>query len=198
MYRCSITSDLLNIANQYNLWNVIWSYLAGGKFPEKRAWKCIVKEKVHQCQEDVWKTGLLCKEAHRFARIQPTLYPNYIYYTVKRNMKQKQKLLSLVSLLSARISEGSTLCLHCNTEYIDCTDHILNSCRALNNIRNMLWDTIVDVFNVEAEVNLFSRDDDDIVDILLGKDWSYLNNVSDKDLFLCTISTFIHKMVDTF
>ncbi len=40
----SITSDLMNIVNEYGLQEYVHRYLYGGQFPEKRPWKYIVQE----------------------------------------------------------------------------------------------------------------------------------------------------------
>ena len=36
-----------------------------------------------------------------------------------------------------------------------------------------MWETLLDDLGVEAEVNLFQREDNDIVDIFLGKKWAF-------------------------
>ena len=48
-------------------------------------------------------------------------------------------------------------------------------CENLVDERNELWDRSLDTFGVSAEVDLFNRDDDDILEILLGKTWTFIN-----------------------
>ena len=49
---------------------------------------------------------------------------------------------------------------------------------------------------MEAEVNLFQREDDDILDIFLGKKWGFLINEDQKVKFSMTIANTIKKYVD--
>ena len=40
-------------------------------------------------------------------------------------------------------------------------------------IRTSMWETLLDDLGVEAEVNLFQREDDDILDTFLGNKWGF-------------------------
>ena len=48
---------------------------------------------------------------------------------------------------------------------------------------------------MEAEVNLFQREDDDILDIFLGKKWGLLINEDQKVKFSMTIANTIKNML---
>ena len=56
-------------------------------------------------------------------------------------------------------------------------------------------ETLLDDLGVEAEVNLFQREDDDILDIFLGKKWGFLINEDQKVKFSMTIANTITNML---
>ena len=49
-------------------------------------------------------------------------------------------------------------------------------CTELNDVRNEMWDGMLNVLGVELFVDLWSKPDLDILDILLGGHWPPLRN----------------------
>ena len=58
-----------------------------------------------------------------------------------------------------------------------------------------MWEILLDDLGVEAEVNLFQREDDDILDIFLGKKWGFLINEDQKVNFSMTFANTIKNML---
>ena len=191
-----ITADLFGVLYNYGLYDFVLSYLAGGSFPDKQAWKGIVVERVYNVETEQWKQGLVMKGAHRFGRIQPDLKPNYIYDIMKNNLIHRKPLMLLVKQIS--LPENHHLVITCNlcaklTPDIPC--HILMECTDLIDLRTSMWETLLDDLGVEAEVNLFQREDNDILDIFLGKKWGFLTNEDQKVKFSMTIANTIKNML---
>ena len=184
-----ITADLFVVLYNYGLYDFVLSYLAGGSFLINRLWKSIVVERVYIVETEQWKQGLVMKGAHRFGRILPDLKPSYIYDIMKNNLIHRKPLMLLVK----QISLPENLVITCNlctkfTPYIPY--HILMECTYLIVIRTYMWETLLDDLGVEAEVNLFQREGDDILDIFLGKKWGSLINEDKKVKFSMTIAKY--------
>jgi hypothetical protein len=72
-------------------------------------------------------------------------------------------------------------------------EHILIRCEQLLEERNDLWENIVNVLGVKAEVELFCKEDEDIMRIMLGKEWQYLNK-DQYDQFTCIVARAVTQL----
>ena len=50
---------LYNTLHYYGLYDFVLSYLSGGSFPDKQAWKSIVVERVYNVETEQWEHGLV-------------------------------------------------------------------------------------------------------------------------------------------
>ncbi len=85
-------------------------------------------------------------------------------------------------------------CNLCNKPFNDYIEHIFCRCGKLNDKRNGLWDDILNIFGVEMEVDLFQRDDDESICIMLGMTWNTIIP-EQRDLFVCTVAKWINVMI---
>jgi hypothetical protein len=169
--------------------------------PSKLAWKSLIRGSLQDVEQRKWSEMLSVKQANRYHNIQPYLTKNIIYDTTERNIHMRSHLQLLIKILS--VPENYYLpmmCELCNRVVTDSVEHIFMRCEQLVDQRNALWDGLLDSFGVSAEVDLFNREDGDILEILLGKKWSYLeyDNTSDIDnLFMHvagSMNNFIRSM----
>jgi endonuclease/exonuclease/phosphatase family metal-dependent hydrolase len=192
--RC-ITADLINVSKNYGLYSYVLSYLSGGSFPDKRVWRNIVSESVCNAETEQWNQGLVEKGAYRFMRIQPDLEPNYIYGIMKHHLMSRTELMLLVKQLALpEIHHMAITCNLCGKIMPDIPLHMIMECTELIDIRTSMWDNILDNLGVEAEVDLFQREDWDILDIFLGRKWGFLQNREDHVQFTLTIANSVKKM----
>ena len=172
----SITYDLISTLREYQLAEYIVDYVTDDSIPCKLAWKSLICDSLGSIEQQKWSRGLSLKTANRFHRIQPQLQTNVIYEIMGRNIQLRSSLQILIKVLS--VPENfylPMLCELCNTTVTDSVEHLFMRCENLVDERNELWDRLLDTFGVSAEVDLFNRDDDDILEILLGKTWTFIN-----------------------
>ena len=96
-------------------------------------------------------------------------------------------LVMLAKLLSLPTKETAVSCVLCNNDYYDVTEHIFMYCIYLNDIRNTMWDDMINVLNVELSVELWNKPDYEILDIMLGARWSALRDRALREEFLDVI-----------
>ena len=189
----SITMNLYNVLNEYGLIDCVLSYLQGGSFPDKFAWKAIVREKVYQSEELKWKNGLFRKDASRYWEVQRNLRPNIIYHIIKTNPNEKKKLIVLIKALTIIQNDEDMLCTLCQCVVNDSVEHVLLRCEGLLDERCRMWDDILDALDVHIEAKLLNLEDHDILRIMLGKQWNGFKCIQDSHDMLCTVATFLNR-----
>ena len=187
----NITSDLGRVIHKYNMSPYLFTYLSGGEFPTKRAWKALVKEHIHNVEYDKWTTMLIHKNVFRYRRVQPKLEPNRLYNVVRENPNLKSTIMLLIKMLTIIDNDEDMICTSCGKTLTDSVEHVMMRCEGLLAERNTMWDKLLDAVDVHAEANLLNKCDMNILDILLGRRWSKLTNASDINNFYCTISQFV-------
>lgn len=190
----SITNDIYNVINKYGLSHYLVCYLQGGTFPDRYAWKYVVKEQIHSFEELKWKRGLFAKEADRFWAIQPCLQPNILYSFMKDNVEHKKYWMLLIKMLTIVQSDERMLCTLCGSVVTDSVEHILLRCEGLLQERADLWDKLLDGISVFAESELFRKEDNDVIKILLGQQWSGYECDTQMYKLLFTVAQFIERI----
>ena len=165
----TLTSDYIAVLQKYDLYSYLLMYLKGGHFPDKLAWKHIVKVQVTRIEELSWKTNLQKKNATRYLRVQPTLNINTLYVHIKHNLCIRDKLMGIIYMLTIVENDEIMLCDACNNTLTDSVDHYLMRCCKFSALRNTMWNDLLDTVSVHSEAYLLSMADSDILDILLGK-----------------------------
>ena len=194
--RSSITADLMSVSKRYNLSQYILAYASGSTFPQKQAWKAIVNDHVNAQDQQIWSDCLFKKQAYRFIDVQPQLQPNPLYGVIKRNKNNRKNIMILIQLLSVPDNCNVFICNLCNKSTSDYVDHIMTSCECLIDNRDKLWDNILDALGVEAEVNLFQRDDEQVTRIMLGKVWIQPERFK-HDQFICEVARAVSALCNT-
>ena len=72
----------------------------------------------------------------------------------------------------------------------------MTSCERLIDNKDKLWDNILDTLGVEAEVNLFQRDDEQVTRIMLGKVWMQHERFK-HDQFICEVARAVSALCNT-
>jgi hypothetical protein len=131
-------------------------------------------------------------DVQRFLRImEDRLYTkSFPYYVAGMQDSDYVKLLKLTKVACLPTSETPTKCELCETEYHDVTEHIIMYCTSLNDVRNCMWDDMVNVLGVEDFVDLWSKPEEDILDIILGGRWRPLQNTQTRLEFLNVLSNY--------
>jgi hypothetical protein len=65
----------------------------------------------------------------------------------------------------------------------------------LIDVRSELWDNILDILGVQAEVELFKKEDEESTRIMLGMNWDFLDSFQFNQ-FVCTVARSVCELVD--
>ena len=109
----------------------------------------------------------------------------------------KESIMIPVKLLSIKEQGDDMHCVLCDKDFNDYTEHIVMRCEGLLAERNHMWDELLDGISIHAEVSLFNMSDETILDILLGRQWNYLQDDSDSSAFYKRVSKFARCALDT-
>jgi hypothetical protein len=191
----TITYDLINIVSKYGLNQYVCTYLSGGVFPGKKEWSNIVKEKINFLQSQSWRHGLAIKGVSRYCAVQPMLKPNILYEVIRQNKINKTNIMSLIQMLSVPDKCYDVTCNLCGKVICDYVDHVFTRCEMLIDVRSELWDNILDILGVQAEVELFKKEDEESTRIMLGMNWDFLDSFQFNQ-FVCTVARSVCEIVD--
>ena len=72
---------------------------------------------------------------------------------------------------------------------------MLNMCEKINVQRNELWNNMLNVFGVEAEVELFRKTEEQCSRIMLGIEWSMLDT-NQFEQFICIVANKLQYMYE--
>ena len=191
----SITDAICSLINQYHLNDHLNTYLAGGRFPGKKEWNAIVSEQINDRSGHDWQNGLTNKGAYRYMAIQKRLQPNILYQIIKSNKSQRHYIMKLITMISIPHQCGVVICNLCTKPFTDYVEHIFSRCAGVINSRNDLWDDILNVFGVEISAQLFQKEDEEVIRIMLGKRWDRLST-KQNELFLSHVAQWIHNILN--
>ena len=149
--------EIVRIATKYGLVEYLENYCLRTEFPEKLAWKRIVKRSVDNIQVDLYISGLEAKGAGRVARVHSQLRPFALYGVAKRNPQCKHQILRLAKLLTFPVSIAR--CPLCNRVSNDMVQHVIVYCGSLVALRNQMWDNLTDILGVHYAMTLFQKCD---------------------------------------
>ena len=178
-------SDISKVLKKYDLQSYLRTFAQGGNFPTKARWKSVVKEHImsyerNRCRDLLSQKG----DVDRFLRIMGrNLFrkPYPLYVDSLRN--GRRELVMLTKLACLPTMDTPQTCELCRKAYEDVTEHIIMFCTSLNEPRNNMWDELVNVLEVEQFVELWSKPEADILDIILGGRWPPFRDKSTRDGF---------------
>ena len=158
--------------------------MIGGSFLNKHEWKAVVKHKVQNLEESQWRQGLLSKKCYRFCNVHPLLEPNLCHVIAKKSVFLRFKLLNLVKLLAYPEYIDPVICHLCNDTLSDVVEHFILRCSYFIQIRQDMWDYLLNNIDIKYESDIFNRPDNDILELLLGKKWNKIENVQEQYEFI--------------
>jgi exonuclease III len=191
--RKTITSNLVQTMHKYSMFKYLMTYLSGGEFPVKRAWKSLVKEHVYVVELEKWTSGLIQKDVYRYRRVQPKLEPNQLYHVIRLKPVIKHNIMLLIKMLTIIDVDEDMLCTLCHKTLTDSVEHVMMRCEGLLEERNTMWDKLLDSVDVYAEVHLLNQGDSNILDIMLGRKWSKLTEDVEIGTFYNIVAEFAEQ-----
>jgi len=165
----SVTHDILNIANKYDLWHILTEFTNTGFFPSKVAWNRIVSSKIADCEYRRWQNLLSqLPGMSRYAAVHNALVPHRLWGMCELFPATSKCMFSLVKLCVLPVTEGR--CMLCECECDDIVKHQLLSCSQLVEERNSLSEQLFDCMEIHDYLKYEDCDDDEekIVTLLGG------------------------------
>ncbi|MEW8547750.1 MAG: hypothetical protein AB2693_29935, partial [Candidatus Thiodiazotropha sp.] len=161
--------DIMVILQKYNLTHYIHEYSLNHTFPNVSAWKKIVNNTLFRFESNTFKQTLdTDNDFVRFKEIHNVLRPSIIWRTVTTTAELKL-MHFIIKCLVLIPKQETEICPRCDRHYKDPLNHIVTSCTATVNIRTSLWDYIVDTLTPNCSVALCSLDNEEFLQVLLGK-----------------------------
>ena len=109
-------------------------------------------------------------------------------------MKYRCKFLNIVKLLAYLNEFEPVSCFMCGKTYTDAVEHFIMSCESWNHFRNEMWQKLLDPIDIACETDMFKRANDDVLEILLGKEWPIMAD-HDKEQFMICLAEELYKIV---
>ena len=179
--------SIAQILRKYHLHTYLRGYMQGKEFPTKSCWKILVKESISEYERTRCRETLSVKnDVQRFLRIMgDRLYKHsFPYYTASMQNIEYAQLLKLTKLVCLPTYTVPLTCELCGTEYHDVVEHIFVYCPDMMDVRDSMWEELVNTLDVEDFVDLWNKPDDETLDILLGAKWRPLRNKQTRQDFL--------------
>ena len=119
----SITSDICNVLDKYNMTDMLNEYLSSGTLPSKMFVKQAASASVRSYETESWRRGLTNKGATRFLKVHTTLQPHVVYEIVRYHMDYRRSLINIITLLAFPQECEECMCSECGVAYTDIVKH---------------------------------------------------------------------------
>ena len=177
MYKYGYVPDIFYILIKYDLLDYFMTYVNGGRFPNKLAWKAIVKDATlqHQLTNDV-KYLSTKKDVPRYLDVHKKGF--YLLYKVlkmlgltQQDVLYRSQIRAMAKFIAIPVQVEYKPCQLCGIEFNDVVEHVFMRCMYYIDDRNDLWDKILDRFGLEIAVDLFQYPEEECLNIFLGKSY---------------------------
>ena len=183
-------SDIINILFKYELHTYLVDFIMEGVFPTKETWKTIVHNVVDNVQSNDWKIRISSdNDFKRFRNIQHEVRIAK-FWKLSKSITDIKNSYFITKLLTEVPSNTQDVCAVCHRVYIDVYVHACCNCFGTWQIQDAWWDTVIDNFPVELFNELYSKDEEELYQILLGSEFECREMV-DYDNFLSLCHTHV-------
>ena len=207
--KCTLNSygfipDVVNILRKYDLFDYIDNLVANSAFLSQIKWKQIVKNRVHQHEEEHLQQRLSdSSDFDFFKRIHCKIEPHRAWTILRTNpylKVQAQFVVSLCSLMVPEPLESELLCEKCGIIYSNPIVHIMTQCSSVLEIRDLLWMELINIGAIEFSVTLHQMDDTQLTLTLLScnSDTCFELSKEDSNNFTVICLKYIYKMCKDF
>jgi len=184
-------ADIWTITHKYEIAHYMKRYLCGGTMPNKMQWKALVRDRVDEYNV---RHYMEYADSMLYTHVVGSRGQGTILYRIaKRNPLCARSLIAMAKLLTIPDERGTCAC--CGLDFDSIVNHVIHRCTYLIDLRNSLWDTIIDILDVHSSVELFNMDDEAITQVLLAKHWRRLSEQDKRDKFYCMVSSKLLPMI---
>ena len=134
-----------------------------------------------------------------FRKIHRHIVPHRAWYIGKLNPHLRESAKYVVDLCALiRTEQSALLCDKCGQFFTNIVEHILCSCDTVLNLRDKLWEDIININPIEFSVYLDSLPSDELTQTLLSCDTVYDLDDDDRKYFSKICVTYVAKMCKMF
>ena len=138
--------EVFEICKKYEMFELIYIYLKGGTFLEKRQWASIYKHNVKSAEREVWLQNMQMKDDCPLASLSIIgPHPHILWKIEKSDITIQHSCTETIKLLASPLSTNNPVCSRCGAIMVYRPIHVLMECSFLNVYRQSLWDDIVDL-----------------------------------------------------
>ena len=194
--------DILRILELCDLKDSLMTYMHGGRFPTKHAWKLMTRNAVVN-----WDYGRACHnlrnktDCDRYIRSMSTdnhaqMHPFYNIMRRTRVIRDNKAIWFMIKIISLPSrTYDVTSCKLCGKDFDDIVCHIITQCPPLYQERNILWDYIMDTLDVRLSVRLSCMEDERFLEKLILSTWNGFSRLTDKqtDTWYHGLAKVVHE-----
>ena len=187
--------DIFRILNKYSIVQVLNDYIQTGSFPNKIAWKKVLREKIDILYRDEMLTRISSSESlPRIFKVHIGIpFHPHAFWGFCREYPRYKKYAHLAVRLIGLMFCGRwlSLCHKCGENSISLVEHILLFCPSNHNFRNVLWQKLIARFGFAFYITFISLSATEQVNSMLSGFGTLLDHERDKvdsvKIFLSTL-----------
>ena len=187
--------DIFRIFNKYSIVQVLNEYIQTGSFPNKIAWKKVVREKIDTLYRDEMLTRISSSESlPRISKVHVGIpfHPHAFWFFCREYPRYKKYAHLAVRLIGLMFcGRWLSLCHKCCENSISLVEHILLFCPSNHNFRNVLWQKLIARFGFAFYITFITLSATEQVNSMLSGFGTLLDHERDKvdsvKIFLSTL-----------
>ena len=177
--------DVINILYKYQLHDYLIDFLSTSTFPDKQSWKIIVNSTVNSVQSDEWNSRIYSDtDFRRFINIHKSVMMNN-FWNKATSCGAIRDYYFITKMLTVVPDSTPGVCSICVRNFSDVYVHACCNCNGTSDLRNVLWDIIIENFRLDLFVELSYYDEEDLFQIFLRKPVLTENIDTDEFSSLC-------------
>jgi len=172
--------EVWGILRYYGLCEYLRDFFHTLHFPPKLVWRSIVNDAINAKQNLSHVNGLLSKSGTSLYLIaQPEIKISILYKVAAKYSETNNNIIHMARLLT--IPDTNNFHCHlCKVDIVNTAVHLLTLCPFLNDIRNIMWNEIIDAMSVEHSVSLHNKTEEQQTAIMLGAKWDVPKSVHEQ------------------
>ena len=176
--------DIFRILNKYSVSQVLNEYIQTGVFPNKVAWKNIVRSKINALHTDdmlirINSSELVSRIVHLHSGLSS--YPHAFWILCREHPRYKKYAHVAVRLIGLMFcGRWRSPCHICGENVVSITEHVLLFCRSNSYFRTELWQKLIKRFGLAFYIEYISLSVSEQVNALLSGFSNMLQLESDR------------------
>ena len=156
---------MLELTCRYGLTEYVHTYRTSAVFVPKNKWSCLVKEKVAEYENNIVASELNYKVSlHRYSGLRRPA-GSKLWFLALNESDYFYDISYLIRVSTFNVQSKECLC---GTYAYDIVKHVCLFCLQTECTRERMFNSLIDLLDVETFVSIWNDDDDLIITFLLG------------------------------